>query len=315
MVDAPSPPPHSHPSSPPPPTHPQCFGEKDADEEFSEADVLSTVRFNDTGDFHATGDKGGRVVIFVRADDAPPDGPADTPDDTPPPGIEYRFYSEFQSHDAEFDYLKSLEIEEKINQITWCKRSSPALFLLSTNDKTIKLWKVHEKTVKTVSNYNVEQGQYGGSAPVSSLRLPTLSPAGASVVSSPRRVYANAHAYHINSVAVNSDGQTFLSADDLRINLWSLENANLSFNIVDIKPPTLEELTEVITSAEFHPSAGNIFMYSSSRGSIRLADMRAAALCDKSAKSAFSPHGVARRGACSPPVRLTPPPPLPPPSV
>ena len=46
---------------------------------------------------------------------------------------EYRFFTEFQSHEAEFDYLKSLEIEEKINQIRWCKSSNSALFLLSTN--------------------------------------------------------------------------------------------------------------------------------------------------------------------------------------
>ena len=46
----------------------QCFGEKDADEEFSDADVLSAVEFDDTGDFLATGDKGGRIVIFERAD-------------------------------------------------------------------------------------------------------------------------------------------------------------------------------------------------------------------------------------------------------
>ena len=50
----------------PPPV--QCFGEKDADEEFSDADVLSAVEFDDTGDFLATGDKGGRIVIFERAD-------------------------------------------------------------------------------------------------------------------------------------------------------------------------------------------------------------------------------------------------------
>ena len=32
---------------------------------------------------------------------------------------EYRFYCEFQSHEPEFDYLKSLEIEERINKIRW----------------------------------------------------------------------------------------------------------------------------------------------------------------------------------------------------
>jgi serine/threonine-protein phosphatase 2A regulatory subunit B len=88
-----------------------------------------------------------------------------------------------------------------------------------------------------------------------------------------KKVYANAHTYHINSISVNSDQATFLSADDLRINLWSLEITEQSFNVVDIKPSNMEDLTEVgtacsgapfsrssdrlllqvITSAEFHP--------------------------------------------------------------
>mgnify|MGYP002775864139 FL=1 len=42
----------------------------------------------------------------------------------------------------QFDYLKSLEIEEKINKIRWCETANSSLFLLSTNDKTVKLWKV-----------------------------------------------------------------------------------------------------------------------------------------------------------------------------
>ena len=53
---------------------------------------------------------------------------------------------------------------------------------------------------------------------------------------------------------MNSDGETFISSDDLRINLWNLNIQDQSFNIVDIKPANMEELTEVITAAEFHPS-------------------------------------------------------------
>jgi serine/threonine-protein phosphatase 2A regulatory subunit B len=49
----------------------------------------------------------------------------------------------------------------------------------------------------------------------------------------------------------------------------------------------MEELTEVITAAEFHPQECNLFVYSSSKGSIRLCDMREAALCDRHAKRAF----------------------------
>lgn len=46
----------------------------------------------------------------------------------------------------------------------------------------------------------------------------------------------------------------------------------------------MEELTEVITAAEFHPNECNLLVYSSSKGSIRLCDMRAAALCDRHSK-------------------------------
>ncbi len=55
---------------------------------------------------------------------------------------EYRYMTEFQSHEPEFDYLKSLEIEEKINKVRWCRSSNNTRMLLSTNDKTVKLWKV-----------------------------------------------------------------------------------------------------------------------------------------------------------------------------
>lgn len=47
-----------------------------------------------------------------------------------------------------------------------------------------------------------------------------------------RRVFSNAHTYHINSISVNSDLQTFISTDDLRVNLWNLEITDRSFSIL-----------------------------------------------------------------------------------
>ncbi|GME73747.1 unnamed protein product [[Candida] boidinii] len=336
----------------------QCFGDKGDIENITEADIISTVEFDHTGDFLATGDRGGRVVLFERNETKK--------------NCEYRFYTEFQSHDAEFDYLKSLEIEEKINKIKWLKRSNTSNFLLSTNDKTIKLWKIFEKQIKIVSENNLtenpvlnsnssnslnnstsfnhpqlsafqnnsqSQQQLGQSqdSSASSASASSTSPASASASASqgqndssignsnknlsssamavsnsmsnsdsnftinnlklprltihdtitaaqPKKIYANAHAYHINSISVNSDQETFISADDLRINLWNLGIADQSFNIVDIKPVNMEELTEVITAAEFHPQDCNLFMYSSSKGTIKLNDMRMNSLCDSHAK-------------------------------
>jgi serine/threonine-protein phosphatase 2A regulatory subunit B len=63
-----------------------------------------------------------------------------------------------------------------------------------------------------------------------------------------------------------------------------VESRAETVDIVDIKPVNMEELTEVITAAEFHPIHCNLFMYSSSKGTIKLADMRESALCDAHAK-------------------------------
>lgn len=238
----------------------QCFGDKGDSDDVTEADIISAVEFDHTGDYLATGDKGGRVVLFERNDGKK--------------GCEYKFHTEFQSHEPEFDYLKSLEIEEKINQIKWCKRTNAAHFLLSTNDKTIKLWKVFEKNIKVAQEMTHATGLF----------VPKISHQDTVVAAIPKRIYANAHAYHINSISVNSDSETYISADDLRINLWNLDIPEQSFNIVDIKPANMEELTEVITAAEFHPRQCNLLMYSSSKGNVKLADMRESALCDQKAK-------------------------------
>lgn len=85
------------------------------------ADIISSVEFDSTGNFLAIGDRGGRVVILQRNDNKNK--------------VEYKVVTEFQSHEPEFDYLKSLEIEEKINQIRWLKKHPNSHFLLTTNGK------------------------------------------------------------------------------------------------------------------------------------------------------------------------------------
>eukprot|EP00127_Corallochytrium_limacisporum_P000466 Clim_evm22s13 gene=Clim_evmTU22s13 len=247
----------------------QVFGDRGIPEEITEADIISCVEFNNDGQFLATGDKGGRIVIFERC----------------PSSHEYKFYTEFQSHECEFDYLKSLEIEEKINKIRWLQHSKThSRSLLSTNDKTIKLWKIFERPmVELVPDPDLPIDPSSITSR-EQLRLPRVRKTETVVAAQQKKVYANAHAYHVNSISINSDQELFLSADDLRINLWHLDKTDQSFNIVDIKPVNMEELQEVITAAEFHPSHCNVFAYSSSKGTMKLCDMRAAALCDQHAK-------------------------------
>jgi serine/threonine-protein phosphatase 2A regulatory subunit B len=273
----------------------QCFGEKDPDEEFQEADVLSAIEYNKDGNFLATGDRGGRVVVFERADKTKSEiaeekaqareGASRKPGAGMPErsglGVEYQFYTEFQSHEPEFDYLKSLEIEEKVNQIRWLPSMNDSHLLLTTNDKTVKLWKVFEKRINLVSGLNVDSGREGGYRRVAGLRIPKLDYAETTVAATPKRLFANAHMYHINSLSINSDGATWVSADDLRVNLWDMHRDDVSFTVVDIKPEDMAELSEVITCAKYHPSQCSLLGYATSKGAVRMVDLRDGATCDK----------------------------------
>lgn len=69
------------------------------------------------------------------------------------------------------------------------------------------------------------------------IQVPVLCPTDLMVEATPRRVFGNGHTYHINSISVSSDDETFISTDDLRINLWNLEITDRSFSILITPPP------------------------------------------------------------------------------
>ena len=235
------------------------------------ADIVSCLAFDETGEYLAAGDKGGRIVVFQRAEPRrPPEGSADRRHHKHQPKAEYKFFSEFLSHEAEFDYLKSMEIEEKINQVVFLPRFNMAHMLLTTNDKTIKLWKVcpknfyrytqrhdsltdtsdedddddsclssssssSESSICEVSSPSSASSSSAESSPKKAtaqrINIPSISLTECVVMATPKRIYANGHSYHINSIGTSTDQQMFLSADDLRINIWSLATCQESFSL------------------------------------------------------------------------------------
>jgi serine/threonine-protein phosphatase 2A regulatory subunit B len=136
-------------------------------------------------------------------------------------------------------------MEGKINQIKFCHPVGNNNFILSTNgkpifsvfllllilryiqDKTIKLWKIGPKLKylsSSLSHYN-QFKEIVFPAVDNDINNETEL-----LHATTKRIFANAHAYHINSLALNSDTETFISADDLRINLWKLENSDTAFS-------------------------------------------------------------------------------------
>jgi len=220
----------------------QMFGEEDdnlsdSDTANNDDNLISSLAFDSSGKFLAVGYNCGQVVVLSQQNDQT-----------------YQLHAEFKSHDSEFDFLTSTEIEEKINTIKWFPYGANRL--LTANDKTIKLFKMCERVHDGTVDVSIK----------------------------PKKVYEGAHAYNINSVSFNSDGETFISSDDLRVNLWNVNINSEAFGIVDIKPENMEELNEVITCSDFHPSKCNILVYATSKGVIRLGDLRDSALCDRYSK-------------------------------
>ncbi|KAF8693035.1 hypothetical protein HU200_039209 [Digitaria exilis] len=273
-------------------------------------DEITAIEFDGGGEYLAAGDNAGRVIIFRRTDGddaglhAWPRAELERADFAGAPPPRYGYATEFQSHQPEFDVLNSLEISEKIKKIRWCARpNNRSLCMLATNDRTVKLWKVTEERkapkkgssepprrstaalpLKELYAERVTTKRRGSSADFAE-RIEKVGDVGDGYSAKCRRVFDRAHEFNINSISNNCDGETFVSADDLRINLWHLEVTSQCFNIVDMKPKDMEDLVEVITTAEFHPSSCSLLAYGSSRGLLRLVDLRRSALCDKSVRT------------------------------
>ena len=80
------------------------LGERDP-ESVTVTDILTALNFDKSGDYLAVGDRGGRVIVFRYTDLKNSRY------------FDYRYFSEIQSHEPEFDHLKSLELDEKINAL------------------------------------------------------------------------------------------------------------------------------------------------------------------------------------------------------
>ena len=167
-------------------------------------DILSALAFDKHGEYLAVGDRGGRVIVFQMIEE---DGETD-----------FDYLTEFQSHETAFDPLNSTSIPEKINAIEFVNLfKSSAKQMLTANDKLIKLWRIEYKKEKKYESCKklLQKGK---------LMIPRSKVINESWEGRMRKQYRNAHEYHINSLSLASDGEHFISADDLRINIWNLEN-------------------------------------------------------------------------------------------
>lgn len=82
--------------------------------------------------------------------------------------------------------------------------------MLTTNDRTVKLWKIYEKTEKKMVKSAGKE-----------LAIPKLQGVETSHISQLQHSFNPKHLSAINSIAVSNNQQYMLSSDDVQTFLWS----------------------------------------------------------------------------------------------
>ena len=260
-------------------------------------DIITSLSFDRSGSHLAVGDRAGRVVVFrysSKSDELNEDLTNDKFSSFYTPNcasancttcekkfsrsfeynlditdeFEFEYIHEFQSHEKDVDFLKNHEISPQINNIKWLTPNGLDMGLITSNSKSIKLWKIKESTKKDSLNF--------GSVPCFTSKV--------------RQNFYKLHDYVINSLSIARNDEIFLTADDLKINLWDLNEPNTPYNLIDMTPIDLDDLSEVITSCNFHPFHDHLFTFSSSEGNIRIGDLRKNGVCDRSCLTLRTHH-------------------------
>ncbi|KAF2078219.1 hypothetical protein CYY_000509 [Polysphondylium violaceum] len=188
---------------------------------------------------------------------------------------EYQVLCYFQAHDTQ------------VIQIRWCKEHSRALLFLTTSVSSTILWRLQESMPSSCGALK----PIFSTTPNVHSNIPSSTSSSSSSTTTPKnrikfnlkRLFQHEEIFNINSISLNSDGNTFLSSDELRVYLWDL-NQSQYLTIVDLKPDSMQLLQEIIRVTEFHPNQCNYLIIGSSRGSLKLCDMRSSSLINGYAK-------------------------------
>lgn len=86
--------------------------------------------------------------------------------------------------------------------------------------------------------------------------------------------FPTVHRFHVHSITASYDNDHFLTGDEVSVRLWDVNSPQQCYEVVNIEPPKIEDLLEVITHCEYHPTDSSAFLYSSSKGYVQLCDLR-----------------------------------------
>lgn len=160
-----------------------------------------------------------------------------------------------------------MEVEEEIVGMQWMKPQGKYLKVATTNSRSIKIWKMFEKSDKKVVRSAGKE-----------LAMPKLQILDTNFVAEIQKPFPCKHVGPINGISLSSNEEYLLSSDDSQVFLWSLEKPLQPFVLANYLTKEEDENKEVITCSQFHPTSESLFVYGMSKGTLKVGDMRTSAL-------------------------------------
>ena len=168
-----------------------------------------------------------------------------------------------------FDVLKSQDISETVTAMEWVNSANQLPTMLASNSRQTKLFKIVNKQVKKCESAKKKLVKGKG------LSLPKTKVVSESQEGKHFHTLKTGNEAHINSLSLCPDNENFINSDENLINFWHMERHGKDpvYNLIDYERRKAAEDDEVVTSVRFSNRAST-FLYTTSKGHIRVCDMR-----------------------------------------
>jgi len=227
------------------------FGDHVPLSQFKQDDTISILSFSKNGQFLASGDQAGRVVVFQV--NTSPNGAAK-------PSVS--FVVQVHAHKSSFDYFRSELSDPKINGLKWVNTETINPLLLTCNSHDAKLWRFVQNTRHAYNPLDL-------SKPLDDFVFPQTRQVDVKYTFENVKTYTDIQTEYLVDLLALSDQRSFLLVDIGCVKLWDMERDIPSVNLYKVPNNNVEIVSSAVTDTM--PTA---VLIGDDSGSASIIDMR-----------------------------------------
>ncbi|EAX82803.1 hypothetical protein TVAG_481490 [Trichomonas vaginalis G3] len=227
------------------------FGDHVSLTQFKADDTISVLAFSQNGQFLASGDQAGRVVIFQLQPPRNANGKTVV-----------SFVNQVHAHKNQFDYFRSELAEPKINSLSWVKSNSLNPLLLTCNSHEAKLWRMNQAAKPT-------WGPLDTTLSADQFTLPSPRQIEIKYTTEHVKTFTDIHTEYLIDVQTLSDQKSFVMVDVGCVKLWDMERSVESVSLFRVPQQNVE-----LTASAVTPTLPSAILIADDAGFAKIIDMR-----------------------------------------